>query len=100
MVRCVVSKELTVTDRNAADILTLMQRGFSIRWLETTDKPAVSQRARRRRRRAPNVSPVQLQEMVVLRKKGLSHRIIARRYKMSMSGARNAIIRAGKAGNS
>jgi len=96
MIRCVVSKEMIVTDRNAAEILTLVRSGFSIRWAGQRVVSGDGVRAVRRRRRAPNLTPQQVQEMVSLRKKGLAHRIIARRFKVSVSGARNAIVRATK----
>lgn len=92
MVRCIVSKELTVNDKNAAEVVRLMAKGWSVRFLPAVNGEKV-ERIRRRRRRAPNITPEQLKEMVGLKQKGLTYRIIARRYRMSMSGAANAIRR-------
>lgn len=98
MIRCVVSKELLVTDRNAGDVLRLMHSGFAVRFVGD-EKPKV-ERIRRKQRRAPNVTPEQVRQMVELRKKGLAHRIIARRFGLSMSAAsnhvRNALKKGGK----
>lgn len=95
MVRCVVSKEIAVNEKNAAEVVRLMASGWAVRFLPTTNGEKV-QRIRRKRRRAPNITPEQLREMVGLKQKGLTYRIIARRYRMSMSGAANAIRRVTK----
>lgn len=96
MIRCVVSKELLVTDRNAGDILRLMRSGFAVKFVGD-EQPKV-ERVRRKRRRAPNVTPEQVSQMVELRKKGLAHRIIARRFGLSMTAASNHVRRALKKG--
>lgn len=96
MVRCIVSKELTVNDKNAAEVVGLMAKGWSVRFIPATNGEKV-ERVRSRRRRAPNVTTEQLKEMVNLKQKGLTYRIIARRYRMSQAGAANAIRRALKA---
>ena len=97
MIRCVVSKEMNVQSENAVEILTLMRAGFRVSFEEPKPKPK-AERIRRKRRRAPNVSPDQLRQMLELRKKGLAHRIIARRFGMSTTGSANAIRRAEKGG--
>lgn len=85
MIRCVVSKELTVIDATAGEVLRLMQSGFAVRFVG--DEAHKVERIRRKRRRAPNVTPQQVSQMVELRKKGLAHRIIARRFGLSMTAA-------------
>jgi DNA-binding CsgD family transcriptional regulator len=93
MIRAIVTKEVTVNDRNAADILTLIRSGFNVRFVDSSVhkiEPAVRIR---RRRRAPNLTKEQLTEMVALRKKGLPTRSLARRFKLSVSGVRNALAR-------
>ena len=102
MIRCVVSKELLVSDKNAGDVLRMMRSGFAVRFVE--DKPVVkpdvqaATRIRRKRKRGANITPEQLRQMVELRSKGLAHRIIARRFGLSVSGAGNAIRKAAKKG--
>lgn len=100
MIRCVVSKELVVKNENAVEILNLMRSGFRVSFQEPEAKSGVPtvkvQRIRRKRRRAPNVTAEQLRQMLELRKKGMTHRIIARRFGLSLSGAANAMRRAEK----
>lgn len=98
MIRCVVSKEMVVGDRNAVEILSLMRAGYRVTFVGGEEPKPKVQRIRRQRRRAPNVTPEQLRQMVELRKKGLAHRIIARRFNMSLSGSSNAIRKAVKGG--
>jgi hypothetical protein len=94
MIRAIVTKEVSVNDRNAADILTLIRSGFSVRFVDDrTHKVEPAVRVRRRKR-APNLTKEQVSEMVALRKKGLAFRTLARRFKVSQSGARNAVKRA------
>ena len=93
MVRCIVSRELTVNNGNAAEVIDLMSKGWSVRFIPTTNGEKV-ERIRRKRRRAPNVTTEQLKEMIGLKQKGLTYRIIARRFRMSPTGAANAIRRA------
>lgn len=102
MNRCVVSKELVVTDRNAGEVLALIRAGFSVVWKNgrngITASPAttVAERPRfRRNRRRANLTPVEVREMVALRAKGCATRTIARKFRLSYSGVRNALIRAG-----
>lgn len=104
MNRCVVSKELVVTDRNAGEVLALIRAGFSVVWRNGTNgatadrqPQSVEVRRFRRQRRRANVTPAELKEMVALRSKGCATRTIARRFRLSYSGARNALIRAGGA---
>jgi hypothetical protein len=95
MVRCIVSRELTVNNKNAAEVIDLMAKGWSVRFLPATNGEKV-ERIRRKRRRAPNVTTEQLKEMIGLREKGLTYRIIARRYRMSIAGTAHAIRRGTK----
>lgn len=98
MIRAIVTKEVTVNDRNAADILTMIRSGFTVRFVDgRTHKVEPGVRIRRRRR-APNLTKEQITEIVSLRKKGLAARTLARRFKLSISGVRNAISRHEKAG--
>lgn len=95
MIRAIVTKEVTVNDRNAADILTMIRSGFQVRFVDgRTHKIEPAVRIRRRKR-APNLTNQQRGEIVALRKKGLPVKTIARRYKMSVSGVRNALHRLG-----
>lgn len=109
MTRCVVSKEIVYTDAKAGEILALVRAGFNVEWLDgrapsgrravrpaaqgesgqTIEKP---KRFRKRRRRE-NLTPDQLKEMVALRAKGCHTRTLARKFRMSLSGVRNALYR-------
>lgn len=98
MIRCVVSKEMVVTDKNAVVVLGMIQRGYTVRFIANG---AVGDEAKprrpRKRKRAPNITPVQLRDMMDLRKKGIAYRAIARRFGLSVTGAANAIRRKTKA---
>jgi len=97
--KIVISKCVTVGDNNVAEVNALMAEGFAVQFLPVAEKaPPKAVRIRRKRRRAPNVEGNQLKAMVELRKKGLTHRIIARRFGMSVSGSANAIRKAEKGG--
>ena len=93
MIRAIVTKEVNVTDRNAVDILTLIRSGFTVRFVDTnTHKVEPAVRVRRKRRGA-NLTKEQITELVALRKKGIATRSLARRFKLSVSGIRNALAR-------
>ncbi len=108
--RCVVSKEIVYTDANAGEVLALMRAGFNVQWLDgaATPRPHASngeatiERRQRRGRRRANLTPHEVTELVALRKKGCATRTLARKFKMSVSGVRNALHRAtkGKGGES
>lgn len=93
MIRCVVSKEMIVTDKNATAVLALLQRGYTVRFIGGANGRAdgTPKKRTRRRRRAPNITNTQLRDMVDLRKKGIAYRAIARRFGLSVTGAANAI---------
>lgn len=91
MIRCVVSKEMIVNDKNATAVLALMQRGYTVRFLAPGSWEAKKSRRPRRRTRAPNITDSQMRDMLDLRKKGIAYRAIARRFGLSLSGAANAI---------
>jgi hypothetical protein len=92
MVKCVLSKNVSMTGESAAEVMRLLATGWKIESLHNGE--VVQRISRVRRRRAPNVTPEQLKEMIGLKAKGLTYRIIARRFKMSQSGAMHAIRRA------
>jgi len=105
MMKVLISKCVTVVDNNRALINGLMAEGFTVEFLPTVEEaapkaaPKVAPKAvriRRKRRRAPNVTADQLKQMIELRKKGLTHRIIARRFGLSTTGSANAIRKAQK----
>jgi DNA-binding CsgD family transcriptional regulator len=105
-----VSREIEYTDQNAGEVLALMRAGFNVQWLDavaarpvapvtpaarpTSNGSAVTKRTViRSRRRRPNLTPTELNEMVALRKKGCAARTIARKFRMSVSGVQNALYR-------
>lgn len=101
--RCEVRKEIEVTKDNAASVLRMIRDGYTVKWMdsresrtETADSRLEVQRVRRRRRRAPDVTPEKVAVMVQLRKKGLAHRIIARRVGLSLSATGSHIRKAMK----
>lgn len=101
--KVLISKCVTVGDNNRAMINRLVAEGFSVEFLpaieEAAQKTATKAvRIRRKRRRAPNVTADQLKQMIELRKKGLTHRIIARRFGLSVTGSANAIRKAERKG--
>lgn len=103
--RCLVSKEFVYTDQHAAELMALLRAGFSVVWLDDKSparrpapQPAGNGEAaikvrRRIKRRRPNLTTQEFQELVALRKKGMATRTLARRFKMSISGVRNALYR-------
>jgi DNA-binding CsgD family transcriptional regulator len=103
--RCLVSKELVYTDRHAAELVALIRAGFNVVWLDDQSparvpapRPASNGEAtinvrRRIKRRRPNLTTQEFQELLALRKKGMATRTLARRFKMSVSGVRNALYR-------
>lgn len=106
--RCVVSKEIEYTDANAGEVLNLLRAGFNIEWKDgPVPRPSANGEATaikkvRRGRRRVNLTPTEVQELVALRKKGCSSRTLARKFRMSISGVRNALHRhsKGKGGES
>lgn len=108
--RCLVSREIVYTDKNAGEVLALMRAGFNVQWLDGQAAPrphasngeATIERRVRRGRRRVNLTPAEIGELVALRKKGCATRTLARKFKMSVSGVRNALHRAtkGKGGES
>lgn len=117
--RCLVSKEVEYTDNKAGELLALMRAGFNVQWLDgdtprplmpvvpaarpsTNGEATIERRHRRTRfRRRVNLTPQEINELIALRKKGCATRTLARKFKMSVSGVRNALHRAkGKEGGS
>lgn len=116
--RCLVSKEVEYTDNKAGELLALMRAGFNVQWLDggvprplmpvipaarpSSNGEATIERRQRRGRRRVNLTPAEVGELVALRKKGCATRTLARKFKMSVSGVRNALHRAtkGKGGES
>lgn len=100
--RCEVRKEIVVTKDNAASVLRMIRDGYTVKWMDRSESRTETiggtpvQRVRRRRRRAPNVTPETVAAMVQLRKKGLAHRIIARRVGLSLTATGNHIRKAMK----
>lgn len=104
--RCVVSKEIVYTDENAGEVLALIRAGFNVEWREGSvrepshnGEASIERRVRRGRRRA-NLTETEVHELIALRKKGCATRTLARKFKMSISGIRNALHRHTKGGES
>lgn len=99
MVIAELTLSLPVTDENRKTIEALVRSGHSLR-LIANGKPeapnAPEKKVRRHRRRAPDITPEQLTQMLALAEKGLTYRIIARRFGLSVSGCGNAIRKAKK----
>ena len=95
MIRCVVSKTLTLTPDSANEIVRYVKEGYKVEFVGAATAARVH---RKRRRRIHAIPSDTLREMVALRRKGTKVRIIARRYGLSISGAGNAIRKALKKG--
>lgn len=107
--RCRVSKEIVYTDKRAGEVLALVRAGFNVEWLDeggrrvsrpapeaSSNGEATIERRKRRGRRRVNLTTQEREELVALRKKGCATRTLARKFKMSISGVRNALHRINK----